>query len=118
MGRDLVCVLENEDAVRTAKPDQAKLLKLDGLLLQITAKGSAFDCVTRSFAPKLNVAEDPVCGSGHCHVVPLWAQKTGKNELVARQVSPRGGTLYCKINGDRVTLAGSAVLYSVADLMV
>lgn len=118
MGRDLVCVLENEDAVRTAKPDQAKLLKLDGLLLQITAKGSAFDCVTRSFAPKLNVAEDPVCGSGHCHVVPLWAQKTGKDELVARQVSPRGGTLYCKINGDRVTLAGSAVLYSVADLMV
>lgn len=118
MGRDLVCVLENEDAVRTAKPDQAKLLKLDGLLLQITAKGSAYDCVTRSFAPKLNVAEDPVCGSGHCHVVPLWAQKTGKDELVARQVSPRGGTLYCKINGDRVTLAGSAVLYSVADLMV
>lgn len=118
MGRDLVCVLENEDAVRTAKPDQAKLLKLNGLLLQITAKGSAFDCVTRSFAPKLNVAEDPVCGSGHCHVVPLWAQKTGKNELVARQVSPRSGTLYCKINGDRVTLAGSAVLYSVADLMV
>lgn len=118
MGRDLVCVLENEDAVRAAKPDQAKLLKLDGLLLQITAKGSAYDCVTRSFAPKLNVAEDPVCGSGHCHVVPLWAQKTGKDELVARQVSPRGGTLYCKINGDRVTLAGSAVLYSIADLMV
>lgn len=118
MGRDLVCVLDSEDAVRTAKPDQAKLLNLDGLLLQLTAKSSEFDCVTRSFAPKLNVAEDPVCGSGHCHVVPLWAQKTGKDELVARQVSPRGGTLYCKINGDRVTLAGTAVMYAIAELYV
>lgn len=118
MGRDLVCVLDNEEAVCTAKPDQAKLLNLDGLLLQITAKSSAFDCVTRSFAPKLNVAEDPVCGSGHCHVVPLWAKKLGKDELVARQVSPRGGTLYCKVNGNRVTLAGTAVLYSIAELMV
>lgn len=118
MARDLVCVLDSEDAVRNSQPDQTKMLELDGLLLHTTAKGSEFDCVTRSFAPKLNVAEDPVCGSGHCHVIPLWAQKSGKNELVARQVSPRGGTLYCKLNGDRVTLAGSAVLYSIADLFV
>lgn len=118
MGRDLVCVLDDENAVKNANPDQAKLLNLDGLLLQLTAKGSEFDCVTRSFAPKLNVAEDPVCGSGHCHVVPLWAKKLGKNELVARQASPRGGTLYCKISGDRVTLAGTAVLYAIADLYV
>lgn len=118
MARDLVCVLEREEDVCNKNPNQAKLLELDGLLLHTTAKGSEFDCVTRSFAPKLNVAEDPVCGSGHCHVVPLWAQKAGKNELVARQVSPRGGTLYCKVNGDRITLAGSAVLYSIADLFV
>lgn len=118
MGRDLVCVLDSEDAVRNTQPDQSKLLSLDGLLLHTTAKGSEFDCVTRSFAPKLNVAEDPVCGSGHCHVVPLWAEKLGKDELVARQVSPRGGTLYCKVNGNRVTLAGTAVLYSIAELMV
>lgn len=118
LGRDLLCVLENEEYVRNAKPDQAKLAGLDGLLQHLTAKSTGFDCVTRSFAPKLHVAEDPVCGSGHCHVIPLWAQKTGKSELVARQVSPRGGTLYCKINGDRVTLAGTAVLYSIAELMV
>lgn len=118
LGDDLVCVLDSEDAVRTAKPNQAKLAELDGLLQHITAKSSEFDCVTRSFAPKLNVAEDPVCGRAHCHVVPLWTKKLAKNELVARQVSPRGGTLYCKINGDRVTLAGTAVMYAIAELYV
>ena len=93
-------------------------MQLDGLLQHITAKGDKYDSVSRTFAPKLAVAEDPVCGSGHCHIVPLWAQKLGKNNIVARQVSPRGGTLYCEMQGDRLTMAGSAVLYSIADLNV
>ena len=118
LGDDLVCILENEVSVRNAKPDQAKLAGLDGLLQHITAKSAEFDCVTRSFAPKLSVAEDPVCGRAHCHVVPMWVEKLGKNTLTARQVSPRGGTLYCKANNGRVTLAGTAVLYSIAELML
>lgn len=116
MGRDLVCVLEDEQQVYAAQPNQEKLKKLEGLLLQLTAKGEGYDCVTRSFAPKLGVEEDPVCGSGHCHIVPLWAQKLKKNTLVARQASPRGGTLYCQNYGERVKISGSAVLYSTAEL--
>jgi predicted PhzF superfamily epimerase YddE/YHI9 len=116
MGRDLVCVLEDENQVFAAKPDQAKLRTLDGLLLQLTAKGTEYDCVTRSFAPKLGVEEDPVCGSGHCHVIPLWAKKLEKNTLVARQVSRRGGTLYCQNCGERIKISGKAVLYATAEL--
>lgn len=116
MGRDLVCVLENEEQVRRAEPDEEKLKKLDGLLLQLTAKGKDYDCVTRSFAPKLNVPEDPVCGSGHCHVIPLWAGKLNKSDLCAFQASRRTGTLYCHMEGERVLIAGKAALYSIAEL--
>lgn len=118
LGRDLLCVTEDAAVVPTLAPDQAKLMELDGLLQHITAKGTDFDSVSRTFAPKLAVAEDPVCGSGHCHIVPLWAQKLGKNNIVARQASKRGGTLYCEMQGDRLTMAGSAVLYSIAELYV
>ena len=118
LGRDLLCVTEDASVVPTLNPDQTKLAGLDGLLQHITAKGTEYDSVSRTFAPKLAVAEDPVCGSGHCHIVPLWAKKLGKNNIVARQVSPRGGTLYCEMQGERLTMAGSAVLYSIADLNV
>lgn len=122
MGRDLVCVLENEEQVRQAAPDEEKMKALDGLLLQLTAKGEDYDCVTRSFAPKLGVTEDPVCGSGHCHVVPLWADKLGKSELCAYQASRRSGVLYCRMErgqgAGRVRIAGKAALYSVAELYV
>lgn len=118
MGRDLVCVLKDETEVIQAKPDETLLKELDGLLLQLTAKGTSYDCVTRSFAPKLNVSEDPVCGSGHCHVVPLWMKKTGKTELVAYQASRRSGVLYCRMEGDRVIVAGKAALYSKAQIHV
>ncbi|WP_411681801.1 PhzF family phenazine biosynthesis protein [Clostridium thailandense] len=75
-----------------------------------------FDCVSRSFAPKLNVPEDPVCGSGHCHIVPFWANKIGKNDIIAYQASRRGGTLYCKVEGNRIKMSGKAALYSIADI--
>ena len=68
--------------------------------------------ISRSFAPKCGVDEDPVCGSGHCHIVPYWAEKLGKDEITAYQPSPRGGTLYCRMDGERVKLAGKAALYA------
>ena len=87
--------------------------------LEVTAPGmEGYDCVSRSFAPKMGVPEDPVCGSGHCHIIPYWAQKLGKTRFVARQASPRGGTLYCRMEGDRVILAGRAVLYARSELML
>lgn len=119
MGRDLVCVFDCEETVRTLAPDYEKLAQLGGLLQHATAAGTAFDCVSRSFAPKIGIAEDPVCGSAHCHIAPLWTAKSGKTRLIARQASARGGTLWCETAGNgRVKLAGSAVLYSVSELFL
>lgn len=116
MGRDLLCVMDDEATVRACAPDMAKVMELDGLLLHITAKGEEFDCVSRSFAPKCGVAEDPVCGSGHCHIIPYWAHALGKTELVAYQASRRGGVLHTRLEGDRVILAGEAARFSEAEI--
>ena len=93
-------------------PDQAALRGLEGLLQHATARGRAADCVSRSFAPKCGVPEDPVCGSGHRHIFPYWARVLGKDTLVAWQASPRGGTLYGTLEGDRVKLSGKAVIFA------
>lgn len=117
LSRDLMFVLENEDQVRQLTPDFSKLKQLpDGLGVHVTAKGTTFDFVSRSFFPKLNVNEDPVCGSAHCNFIPFWADRLGKNKLVSRQLSKRGGTLYCLLEGDRVKISGTAVLYLEAEL--
>ena len=117
--RDLLCVFNQAEDVINMNPDQEKLMALPGALCQVTAPGGGeFDCVSRSFAPKMKVPEDPVCGSGHCHIIPYWAAQTGRTEFVARQASPRGGTLYCRLEGDRVKLAGKAVLYAQSELML
>ena len=110
LGRDLVCILPHENDVINASPDFDKVKALDGLLLNITAKGSEYDTVTRSFAPKLSVKEDPVCGSGHCHVIPLWANKLEQAEFRAYQASERSGLLFCRLAGDRIYLAGKAAV--------
>ena len=111
MGRDLVCILENEDLVCNAKIDLTEAIKLDGMLLHITAKSQKYDCVSRTFGPKVGISEDPVCGTGHCHIVPIWSEKLNKKSIVANQASKRGGTLYCEKNGDRIKLSGKAKLY-------
>lgn len=118
LGRDLLCVLDDEATVRNLVPDMERTLQLEGLLLHVTALGKETDCVSRSFAPKLSVNEDPVCGSGHCHIAPYWAAKLDKPEIVAYQASRRGGTLYCRVDGDRVYLAGQAALFSVCELNI
>ena len=118
IGRDLVCILESEEEVFNAKPNLEKVKKLDGLTLNITAKGSDYDCVTRSFAPKLNVSEDPVCGSCHCHVIPIWSKATGKKSFVAFQASERTGVLYCEMDGNRVKISGEAILYSISEIFL
>lgn len=118
MGRDLLCIMDSEETVRKLTPDQEKVEALDGLLLQVTTKGKEYDCVSRTFAPKCNVVEDPVCGSGHCHIIPYWAEQLGKNSLVAYQASKRGGVLYGLSEGDRVKISGKAALYSEAIIHV
>lgn len=120
MGRDLLCVLKDGNTVPDLAPDMQKVLELDGLLLQVTGPCAkdGYDCVSRSFAPKLSVAEDPVCGSGHCHIVPYWAKKLKKAEIVAFQASRRGGTLYCRMVESRIKMAGKAALFAVSELFV
>ena len=118
IARDLLCVLDNAEQVRAYVPDAEAIKLLDGLLLHITAPGDNADCVSRSFSPKLAVLEDPVCGSGHCHIIPYWADTLGKDELVAYQASKRGGTLYCRREGSRIFMAGKAALYSIDELFV
>ncbi|MEH7744976.1 PhzF family phenazine biosynthesis protein [Neobacillus drentensis] len=119
LNRDLVLVLESEEAVKNADPDFSKLEKLPvGLGVCITAKGNDCDFVSRGFFPKLKVNEDPVTGSLHCSLIPFWSERLEKREMVAKQLSNRGGTLYCKLEGQRVRMAGKAVLYSIADLHI
>lgn len=118
LGEDLLCVFDSEEAVRKIKPDLEKVKRLDGLLLHVTAEGKEFDCVSRTFAPKCNTPEDPVCGRGHCHIIPYWAKQLQKNDLIAYQASVRGGILYCRMKNDKVILAGKAALFSTGELYV
>lgn len=109
--RDYLAVFANEAEVRALQPDFAVLKTLDSLGIIATAPGSDCDFVSRFFAPGAGVDEDPVTGSAHCTLIPFWAQRTGKAKLLARQVSSRGGELFCELAGDRVLIGGKAVLY-------
>ena len=118
LARDLLMVLESAEAVENLSPNLDKVQTLDGLTQAVTAADKKFDCVSRVFAPKIKVPEDPVTGSTHCLIAPYWAKKLGKKNLVARQASARGGILYCEVLGERVKISGSAALFAVADLKV
>lgn len=114
--RDLLLVFDDENVVRNMKPDFEKMKNLPGLSFGITAKGKDFDCVSRVFAPKLKVNEDPVTGSTHCMIVPYWSEKLGKSEIHAYQSSERGGVLHCRQNGSRTLIGGKAALFSIAEI--
>ncbi|BAQ24475.1 phenazine biosynthesis protein PhzF family [Streptococcus troglodytae] len=116
LGRDLVCIFDHEDTVRNYQPKQEQLAQLPGLLQHMTSQGEAYDCLSRSFAPKLLIKEDPVCGSGHCHIVPYWAKQLGKKDILAFQASERTGILHCQYQGEQTKLAGQAVLFSQGEI--
>ncbi|WP_207940542.1 hypothetical protein DOK78_001951 [Enterococcus sp. DIV2402] len=119
LGRDLLCILDTAEDVYRVTPNQEKIAALDGLLLHVTAKSEGeYTCVSRTFAPKLNIAEDSVCGSGHCHIVPYWAKKLQTETIIAYQASARGGILYGTYAGDRTKLAGYATLFAIADIFI
>ena len=108
---DWLVVLDNEATVRGLKPDFAALEKFDCRCVVPTARGAAVDFVSRAFAPRFGIPEDPVTGSAHCVLAPYWAEILGKSELHAFQVSARGGEIFCRMAGDRVKLAGRAAVY-------
>jgi predicted PhzF superfamily epimerase YddE/YHI9 len=110
--RDHLIVYDSAVEVAALDPDLAALAKRDCWAAIVTAPGqNGIDFVSRFFAPAQGVPEDPVTGSAHCTLVPYWAKRLGKTELEARQLSRRGGALTCALNGDRVSIAGRAVLY-------
>lgn len=106
-----LCVYDSAAEVRDLQPDHARLEKIVPGRITITAGGDDCDFVSRTFVPDAGIPEDPVTGSAHCTLVPYWAARLGKTQLHARQVSARGGELWCELAGDRVKIAGHAVLY-------
>jgi len=109
--RDLLVVYENEDQIRRLKPDMAGIAALDYFGVIVTAPGEDCDFVSRFFAPRTGVPEDPVTGSSHCTLIPYWSERLGKKELHALQFSERGGELFCADRGERVAIGGRAVTY-------
>jgi PhzF family phenazine biosynthesis protein len=109
--RDLLVVLETEEQVAGLKPDLGAIAAWDTFAVIVTAPGRHADFVSRFFAPRAGVPEDPVTGSAHCTLIPYWAARLGKKGLRALQLSARGGELLCGLAGDRVTIAGKATTY-------
>lgn len=116
--RDYLCVYASESEVRALAPDMAKLAALDRFGMIVTAPGSDCDFVSRFFAPAKGVPEDPVTGSSHCTLIPYWAKRLGKELMHARQVSARGGELWCEMRGERVRISGHAVLYLTGEIEI
>lgn len=97
--RDLMLLVADEAEIRSPQPDTTRVAALDAFAVIATAPGREVDFVSRFFAPRAGIAEDPVTGSAHCTLVPYWAQQLGRNSLQARQLSVRGGKLACELNG-------------------
>ena len=116
--RDFLMVYESEDEVRAITPDFAGLLKIPAHAVIVTAPGKDCDFVSRFFAPQVGVFEDPVTGSSHCTLIPYWADRLNKTDLFARQVSARGGELFCGLFDDRVKIGGNATLYMKGEIFV
>lgn len=119
--RDLLLVYDSDETVRDLRPDFGKLKEFPvGMSVYVTARSSdpRYDIVARAFWPKINVNEDPVCGSMHCTLMPFWKERLGKDEIVSRSVSRRGGTIVCRQKGDTVLLSGHGAFYSRGELNI
>jgi PhzF family phenazine biosynthesis protein len=113
--REYVVELVNEDAVRRCKPDFTLMSNLDRMVI-ITAPGKEVDFVCRFFAPTAGINEDPVTGSAHSQLIPFWSSKLGKQVMLAKQLSARGGDIYCEQKGERVIMGGACVFYMKGEI--
>ncbi|MHC4155866.1 MAG: PhzF family phenazine biosynthesis protein [Planctomycetota bacterium] len=109
--RDYLVVYESEEDIKSLKPNFDQLNNLDRLAVCVTAPGDKSDFVSRFFAPRGGIDEDPVTGSSHCELIPFWSKRLRKKKLHALQLSRRGGELFCEDLGERVSIAGHAVIY-------
>ena len=115
---DYLAVFDSEETIHSIDPNYAELELLDLRGIIVTAKGDDVDFVSRFFAPKYGIPEDPVTGSAHCELTPYWSEKFGKTELTAKQISKRGGSLKCKLVGNRVQLSGHAVTFLEGEITI
>jgi PhzF family phenazine biosynthesis protein len=115
---DLMLVYENEDQIREMNPNFEKMEKIPSRGIMITAPGKEVDFVSRFFAPQSGILEDPVTGSAHTTLIPYWSKRLGKTKMVARQLSKRGGAIYCELCGDRVKIGGKAIHYLTGEIFV
>jgi PhzF family phenazine biosynthesis protein len=108
---DYLIEVESEAIVRSLQPDMTLLSQVPVRGVMVTSRASTgdYDFVSRFFAPQVGVNEDPVTGSAHCCLTPYWSRKLGKEQMLAYQASPRGGTLRLRHNGNRIKIAGQAV---------
>jgi PhzF family phenazine biosynthesis protein len=111
--RDYLLLYAKEEDILAIKPDIALMnqINIDPGGVIVTARGNEVDFVSRFFTPQAVIFEDPVTGSAHCSLVPFWADRLNKTELHARQISRRGGELFCNMQGDRVYMRGKAITY-------
>jgi PhzF family phenazine biosynthesis protein len=116
--RDLLALFDSEDEVRSLVPRMDVLKEVAQFAVIVTAPGRDSDFVSRFFAPRAGVDEDPVTGSAHSTLVPYWSKRLNKASLYARQVSRRGGELWCEDLGDRVTIKGRAVMYLKGSIQI
>jgi PhzF family phenazine biosynthesis protein len=116
--RDYFWVYENEQDILDMQPNHFALSKIDAIGIIVTAPGKDVDFVSRFFAPACGVPEDPVTGSAHCNLIPYWAEKLGKTQLHAYQLSARKGELWCELKGDRVLMSGQAVTYLKGEIYI
>jgi PhzF family phenazine biosynthesis protein len=115
--RDYLIELNNEEAIKKVQPDFT-MLKKAGEKVIITAPGKEVDFVSRFFAPTAGVDEDPVTGSAHSQLIPFWSYKLGKGIMQAKQLSRRGGDIYCEQHGDRVIMGGECVFYMKGEVEI
>ncbi len=115
---DYLMVFESQEEVESLNPDFNYLRKAGGRGVIVTAPGDKVDFVSRFFAPQVGIDEDPVTGSAHTTLISYWSNRLNKNEFVARQLSKRGGTLYCKLENGRAKIAGNAFLYMKGEIVV
>lgn len=118
LARDLMVVFDAEEQVRDFKPLLAGIEALNAFALIVTAPGRDADFVSRFFAPKAGIAEDPATGSSHCTLTPYWAKRLGKTSLTARQLSPRGAEMRCEQRGERVVISGHCAWYLKGEITV
>lgn len=117
LDRDLLLVLNSEEEVFGLKPDLAAIKELDGVCVAVTAAGTEYDCVSRVFAPEIDIPEDPVTGSTHCMIAPYWAERLKKDTITAFQASERTGIIRAEICGERVKIYGKAVLFGISEIL-